>query len=88
MSLMRGTTSLSVFRIARRSALETTFSMAEIGSRWLTPDRLSIFLSSRAAKATRSMTCCTYAGSCIVFPLRRVQASCAVMAIPSSIVAG
>ena len=29
--------------IARRSALETTFSSSEIGRRWLTPDRLSIF---------------------------------------------
>jgi hypothetical protein len=43
-------------RKARRSALEITFSIAEIGRRWLTPERLSIFLSSRAAKAMRSIT--------------------------------
>ena len=39
---------------ARRSAFETTFSSSEIGSRWLTPERLSTFLSSRAWNAISS----------------------------------
>ena len=34
---------LSALRKARRSALEITFSSAEMGRRWLTPERLSIF---------------------------------------------
>ena len=37
---------------ARRSAFEMTFSSSEIGRRWLTPERLSIFWSWRAGKAT------------------------------------
>ena len=41
--------------------------MAEIGRRWLTPERLSIFLSSRAAKAMRSMTSWIYFGMCSVY---------------------
>ena len=40
---------------ARRSALETTSSMVEMGRRWLTPLRLSTLLSSRAEKATCSI---------------------------------
>ena len=44
---------------ARRSELS---AIAEMGNRWLTPDRLSTFLSSRAAKAMRSITSCTYFG--------------------------
>ena len=36
--------------------------MVEIGSRWLTPLRLSTFLSSRAENATCSTTSRTYCG--------------------------
>ena len=43
MSVMRGTATVSPVASARRSAFETTFSSSEIGSRWLTPERLSIF---------------------------------------------
>ena len=43
MSVMRGTAMVSPVASVRRSALEMTFSSSEIGSRWLTPDRLSIF---------------------------------------------
>src|SRR5208282_836572 len=64
MSLIRGTMNSSWCVSARRSAFETTFSIAEIGSRWLTPERLSTFLSSRAANAIRSITSCTYFGIC------------------------
>ena len=39
---------------ARRSAFEMTFSSTEIGSRWLTPERLSTRLSSRAENASCS----------------------------------
>jgi hypothetical protein len=46
--------------------------MHEIGRRWLTPERLSIFLSSRAAKAIRSMTSCRYLARAVyVIALRR-----------------
>jgi hypothetical protein len=45
---------------ARRSALETTSSNVEMGRRWLTPLRLSTFLSERAEKATCSTTSRTY----------------------------
>jgi hypothetical protein len=56
MSDTRGTTMLSLRRTARRSALEIAFSRAVMGRRWLTPLRLSIFLSRRAAKAMPSAT--------------------------------
>jgi hypothetical protein len=45
---MRGTTTLSRARSARRSALLTASSSAEMGRRWLTPLRLSMRLSRRA----------------------------------------
>ena len=85
---MRGTTA---FRCcgspgARRS--KPRFPSREIGSRWLTPERLSIFLSSRAAKAIRSITSCTYFGKVQLVAVALVQASCAVIAMPSSTVAG
>ncbi len=41
-----------------------------MGRRWLTPERLSIFLSSRARKATRSTTSRTYLGTCSSSPSR------------------
>ena len=41
---------------ARRSAFETTSSSVVIGSRWLTPERLSILLSARAWNAISSTT--------------------------------
>ena len=56
--------------MARRSALEITFSVHEIGKRWLTPERLSTFLSSRAAKAICSITSCTYFGNMQLVPVR------------------
>src|SRR5207302_11323236 len=77
-SLMRGTAVFSSLRKARRSALEITFSMQLMGKRWLTPERLSTRLSSRATKAIRSITSCTYFGRCKRYPFRLVQASCAV----------
>jgi hypothetical protein len=43
MSVTRGTAMLSPVASVRRSAFETTFSRSEIGNRWLTPERLSIF---------------------------------------------
>ena len=64
MSPMRGTTSFSPERIARRSALEMTFSITLIGRRWLTPERLSMRLSSRATKAICSITWRTKSGTC------------------------
>src|ERR687884_320681 len=51
MSEMRGTSSASPVRSARRSAFETTDSMTVIGRRCETPERLSTRLSSRASKA-------------------------------------
>ena len=45
MSVTRGTTTCSPCASARRSALEMTSSSVVIGSRWLTPDRLSILRS-------------------------------------------
>jgi hypothetical protein len=53
---MRGTTSFSPLASARRSALETTSSSVLMGSRWLTPERLSILRSPRAWKAISSTT--------------------------------
>ena len=58
-----------------------------MGRRWLTPLRLSIFLSRRAAKATPSATSRTKRGMRTSTP-RSVQASCWVMATPCSRVAG
>ena len=63
MSLIRGTTAGSPDRRPRRSALETACSSTLIGSRWLTPERLSTRLSSRASKATRSTTSSTNSGT-------------------------
>jgi hypothetical protein len=40
-----------------------TFSIAEIGSRWLTPERLSMRRSCRAWNAISSTTSATYEGS-------------------------
>ena len=51
MSPTRGTTRLSPWIRARRSAFETTSSMVLMGRRCETPLRLSTFLSSRAMKA-------------------------------------
>ena len=48
MSVTRGTTRVSPLLAARRSAFDTTFSRQVVGSRWLTPERLSIFESRRA----------------------------------------
>ncbi len=62
MSLTRGSTGVSPVTSARRSAFETTSSSVEIGSRWLTPLRLSTFLSSRAVNATCSTTSRRYCG--------------------------
>ena len=62
-SLIRGTTGSSSQRRARRSALEIAFSSTLIGSRWLTPERLSTRLSSRASNATRSITSSTKSGT-------------------------
>jgi hypothetical protein len=72
---------------ARRSALETTFSRREIGSRWLTPERLSIFESCRAWNATSSTTSRTNSGMATPASSRPpssgrdTHASCAVIAI-------
>ena len=55
---------VSPARSARRSAFDTTFSSSEIGSRWLTPERLSIFESWRAWNATSSTTSRTNSGIC------------------------
>ena len=60
---MRGTVIFSPAASARRSAFEMTFSSSEIGRRWLTPDRLSIFWSCRAWNATSSTTSRTYSGT-------------------------
>ena len=89
---MRGTTSVSPLRMARRSALLTTFSMAVIGMRCETPERLSTRLSVRASNATRSITSCTRAGTRTGRDAppsaRAVHASCRVMLIPSSTSSG
>src|SRR5262249_62360201 len=54
MAATRGPTSPPPRKRARRSALESAFSRAVMGRRWLTPLRLSIFLSRRAGEATPS----------------------------------
>jgi hypothetical protein len=60
-----------------------------IGSRWLTPDRLSIFRSARAWNAISSTTSRTYAGiSTFTASVRSVHASCFVIAIALWRVAG
>ena len=64
------------------------FSIAEMGSRWLTPERLSILGSWRAWKATSSTTSRTNAGSATSQPRVSVHASCAVIAIACWRVAG
>jgi hypothetical protein len=75
--------------MARRSAFDTTFSMQVIGMRWLTPERLSIFLSARARNAISSTTSRIYFGTTTLRPPSRINhASCPVIAIPSSAVAG
>src|SRR5215467_3762951 len=53
MSLTRGVTTVSRLSRARRSAFDATLSMTVIGRRWLTPERLSTRLSSRAMNAIR-----------------------------------
>jgi hypothetical protein len=55
-SVTRGTTTFSPLARARRSAFEMTSSSVVIGSRWLTPERLSILRSARAWNATSSTT--------------------------------
>jgi hypothetical protein len=62
--------------------------MHEMGRRWLTPDRLSMYLLSRARKAIRSTTSWTNGGMNSLAPSRMSHASCAVTAIPSSRVSG
>jgi hypothetical protein len=65
--------------------LDTTSSSVEIGSRWLTPDRLSTFRSDRAWIATSSTTSRTNCGmSTFSPPGRAVHASCAVIWIAFS----
>ena len=86
--MARGTTFLSPSAIERRSALETAFSRTLMGSRWLTPERLSTRLSSRASKATRSMTSSTKSGTSSGMPPRSTHASCAVISMPSGTVRG
>jgi hypothetical protein len=87
MSAIRGTTSASPRCSARRSALDSAFSSALMGRRWLTPLRLSIFLSRRAANATPSATSRMKRGMRTPLP-RSVQASCCVIATPCSTVPG
>ena len=87
MSEMRGTIGDSPASSARRSALLTAFSRAEMGRRCETPLLRSIFLSRRAAKATASTTSRTQRGTTRFAP-RSVQASCAVIATPCSSVVG
>ena len=48
MSAARATVDFSAVRAARCSALLTTLSSVVIGTRWLTPERRSTRLSSRA----------------------------------------
>jgi hypothetical protein len=72
-SAMRGTPSGSPVRTARRSALLTTFSIAVIGMRCDTPERLSTRLSVRASKATRSITSRTSSGTRTGARRRRVR---------------
>ena len=64
------------------------FSSTLIGSRWLTPERLSTRLSSRASKAIRSITSSTKSGMSSGVPPRPVHASCAVISMPSCTVRG
>ena len=86
MSEMRGTTVFSLVVTVRRSAFDTTFSSTLIGSRCDTPERRSTRLSSRASKATRSISSATKSGSLSGRPLRSSQASWRVIAVPSSTV--
>jgi len=88
MSVTLGTARLSQACSARRSAFETTFSRLVMGMRWLTPDRLSTFLSARAWKAISSTTSRTYCGTSTSRPSRSSHASCAVMVIAFCRVAG
>ena len=87
-SEMRGTISSSPVTMARRSELETTFSITLIGMRCDTPDRRSMRLSVRASNAMRSTTSAMKSGTRTVFASRVVHDSCAVMAMPSSTVSG
>ena len=88
MSDTRGTTTFSLVRMVRRSALDTTFSSSEIGSRCDTPLRRSTRLSSRASKAMRSISSSMNSGTRIGRPSRSTHASCFVIAVPSSTVSG
>jgi hypothetical protein len=89
-SLTRATAQSSRFISARRSAFETTFSIAEIGSRWLTPERLSMRRSCRAWNAISSTTSATKVGTSVrgPTPSRVSHASWAVIAIASPRPAG
>ena len=82
MSEMRGTISASPDTMARRSALETTFSMTVIGMRCDTPDRLSMRRSLRASNAMRSITSAMKSGTRTARLSRSVHASCRVMSMP------
>ena len=64
--------------MARRSAFDTACSSTLIGSRWLTPLRLSTRRSPRASNATRSMTSTTKSGTSTGRP-RSTHASCCVI---------
>ena len=87
-SPMRGTTLSSERRRARRSAFEIMLSMTVIGMRWLTPERWSTRLSSRARNAIRSTVSATKSGTSTHTPSRAVHDSWRVISMPVSTSSG